>query len=65
MKVTMNIDEINAYANEDGTFQVEIHTYGEQGPITLTVPRAALELNLNVAHRFEDGLEIILRGVVS
>ena len=60
-----NIDEINAYANGDDTFCVEIHTHKDNGEIiTITIPRATFDAA--VTGRFRDtSLEIVLKGVVS
>ena len=60
-----NIDEINAYANGDDTFAVEIHTHNDHGEmITITIPRATFDAM--VTGKFRDtSLEIVLRGVVS
>ena len=60
-----NIDEINAYANGDDTFAVEIHTHNDNGEIiTIIIPRATFDAA--VTGRFRDtSLEIVLRGIVS
>ena len=42
--MTNEIDEINAYRNQDGTFNVELFTMGNNGPLHFTMPAAALVL---------------------
>lgn len=57
-----NIDEINAYANGDETFCVEIHTHNDKGDIvTITIPRATFDAAVTGSFR-NTVLEIVLKG---
>jgi len=61
----MNIDEINAYANGDGTYKVEVHVWDEShsGQITVTIPSATIDLSISTSNCLERELEIIMRGM--
>ena len=68
MKVEVShVDEIAAYPNEDGTYQVTINISGtdnngvqQQG--TIKIPKSHLDFNMKVAPFADTEYEIILRG---
>lgn len=59
-----NIDEINAYQNKDGSFQLEIHQWTGQGKATFMVPRAELNLAVSGGYDINPTVEITLKGMV-
>jgi hypothetical protein len=62
-----HVDEIAAYPNEDGTYQVIVNISGtdnngiqQQG--TIKIPKAHLNFNMTVTPFVDTEYEIILRG---
>lgn len=58
-----NIDEINAYANEDGTFDVELHTCGEGGQcITMKLRHATIDATVSGGIGYKSRMELTIQG---
>jgi len=62
--MTHNIDEINAYQNKDGSFQLEIHQWSDNGRATFIIPRAELNLAISGGYDMNPTIEITLKGMV-
>lgn len=62
----MNIDEINAYANGDGTYKIEVHLWdeGHNGQITVTIPFATIDFSVSTGGCLERELEMTMRGTM-
>jgi len=62
-----NVDEIAAYRNEDGTYQVIVSMSGTddngaQHQSTIKIPKSHLDFNMTVTPFVDTEYEIILRG---
>lgn len=58
-----NIDEVNAYANEDGTFDVELHTCGENDQrITMKLRHATIDATVFGGIGHTSRMELTIQG---
>ena len=62
--MTNEIDEINAYRNPDGTFNVDLFAMGDRGPLHFTMPAALISLEANISINTATSLTIKLEGTI-
>ena len=57
------IDEINAYRNKDGTYEINIHLWNTSNePVTIKIPRASIDMSLSHNHSFNIEVELRMYG---
>ena len=61
-----NIDEINVFNNGDGSYSIEMHmSTTADDRVTMTMPRASLDLSLSTGYGERMTIELKLEGMVS